>query len=124
LQRSPKEAGIIPADTILHAQAAWARLASTPLHVLQAAGGADKETDADARVGAAPTNAINFADALQLPNVLPYALCFGFFKLVNYCLFFTLPLILADPRVHLTSKWTVRVYIVYLFLSLKWTKPA
>ena len=97
-------------------------MASTPLHVLQAAGGADTETDADAdadaRVGAAPTNAINFADALQLPNVLPYALCFGFFKLVNYCLFFTLPLILADPRVHLTSKWTVRVYFVCISFFL------
>ena len=38
---------------------------------------------------------IGFIQAFLLPNVLNYSIAFGFFKLVNYAMFFQLPVILA-----------------------------
>jgi sugar phosphate permease len=38
--------------------------------------------------------AIGFLEAFALPNVMSYAIAFGFFKLVNYAMFFQLPVIL------------------------------
>lgn len=38
---------------------------------------------------------IGFIQAMMLPNVMNYAVAFGFFKLVNYAMFFQLPLILS-----------------------------
>jgi len=32
----------------------------------------------------------------MLPNVMSYAIAFGFFKLVNYAMFFQLPVILSS----------------------------
>jgi sugar phosphate permease len=46
-------------------------------------------------VAAAPDKHIGFFEAFMLPNVLSYALAFGFFKLVNYAMFFQLPVILS-----------------------------
>eukprot|EP00968_Pinguiococcus_pyrenoidosus_P025502 scaffold6180_cov200-Pinguiococcus_pyrenoidosus.AAC.5 len=40
--------------------------------------------------------AISIGAALKIPNVLSYALAFGFFKLVNYAMFFQLPYILSS----------------------------
>lgn len=46
--------------------------------------------------GASPGMAtITFTDALRIPNVAGYAMAFGFFKLVNYAMFFWLPYFLA-----------------------------
>jgi sugar phosphate permease len=39
---------------------------------------------------------IGFIQAFMLPNVLNYAIAFGFFKLVNYAMFFQLPIILSS----------------------------
>ena len=39
---------------------------------------------------------ISFADAFSIPAVSMYAFAFGFFKLVNYCLFFWLPFFLSQ----------------------------
>jgi len=44
---------------------------------------------------------IGFMQALMIPNVLGYALAFGFFKFVNYAMFFWLPFFLSnhfDPQ--------------------------
>lgn len=37
---------------------------------------------------------ITFIDAIRIPNVAAYATAFGFFKLINYTLFFWLPFFL------------------------------
>eukprot|EP01038_Epipyxis_sp_PR26KG_P004666 gene4666-6554_t len=39
---------------------------------------------------------IGFFQAFMLPNVMSYAIAFGFFKLVNYAMFFQLPVILSS----------------------------
>jgi len=44
---------------------------------------------------------ISFMKALMIPNVLNYAIAFGFFKFINYAMFFWLPFFLAihfDPQ--------------------------
>ena len=49
----------------------------------------------------APGATIGFVQALLLPNVLNYAVAFGFFKLTNYAMFFWLPYFLSlhfDPQ--------------------------
>ena len=38
---------------------------------------------------------ISITDAIKIPNVLGYAMAFGFFKLVNYAMFFWLPYFLS-----------------------------
>lgn len=53
--------------------------------------------------GAAPAkqDTIGFMQALMIPNVLGYAIAFGFFKFVNYAMFFWLPFFLSlhfDPQ--------------------------
>jgi sugar phosphate permease len=40
-------------------------------------------------------SAISFMDAVRIPNVISYAFAFGFFKLINYAMFFWLPYFLA-----------------------------
>jgi sugar phosphate permease len=55
---------------------------------------ADKANKANG-VSVAETAPIGFVEAFLLPNVLSYAIAFGFFKLVNYAMFFQLPLILS-----------------------------
>jgi sugar phosphate permease len=45
-------------------------------------------------VNAEPTP-IGIVEAFQLPNVMGYAIAFGFFKLINYAMFFQLPVILS-----------------------------
>ena len=44
---------------------------------------------------AAQGKSITFTEALAIPNVVGYALAFGFFKLINYAMFFWLPYFLA-----------------------------
>merc|ERR1711981_1335803 len=44
---------------------------------------------------------VGFVQALKIPNVMGYALAFGFFKFVNYAMVFWLPFFLAlhfDPQ--------------------------
>jgi len=38
---------------------------------------------------------IGIKEAFMLPNVMGYAIAFGFFKLINYAMFFQLPVILS-----------------------------
>ena len=66
----------------------------------------DETREADAKALAAgksasePQKAIGIAEAFALPNVMGYAIAFGFFKLINYAMFFQLPVILSanfDP---------------------------
>lgn len=44
----------------------------------------------------APSQPIGLIEAFMLPNVMNYAIAFGFFKLVNYAMFFQLPVILSS----------------------------
>jgi sugar phosphate permease len=55
---------------------------------------------------------IGFFQAFALPNVLNYAIAFGFFKLVNYAMFFQLPLILASHFDPSTSNVISSLYSV------------
>jgi sugar phosphate permease len=55
---------------------------------------------------------IGFFEAFQLPNVMSYALAFGFFKLVNYAMFFQLPLILTSHFSPSTSNIISSLYSV------------
>merc|ERR1719421_1393660 len=51
-----------------------------------------------AAVGGPPVSegkTIGFVQALQIPNVMGYAIAFGFFKFVNYAMFFWLPFFLS-----------------------------
>ncbi|CAE7608984.1 slc37a3, partial [Symbiodinium microadriaticum] len=48
----------------------------------------------------------------MLPNVLSYAIAFGFFKLVNYAMFFQLPVILASHFDQSTSNVISSLYSV------------
>mgnify|MGYP006143050233 CR=1 FL=1 len=51
--------------------------------------------------GSSGGGSVGFMQALQIPNVLGYAIAFGFFKFVNYAMFFWLPFFLAlhfDPQ--------------------------
>jgi len=66
--------------------------------------GEDKPKAAKPAAGAsapAEGGTIGFVQALQIPNVLGYAIAFGFFKFVNYAMFFWLPFFLSlhfDPQ--------------------------
>lgn len=55
---------------------------------------------------------IGFFEAMMLPNVLTYSLAFGFFKLVNYAMFFQLPLILSSHFSPSTSNIISSLYSV------------
>jgi hypothetical protein len=55
---------------------------------------------------------IGFFQAFMLPNVLSYAIAFGFFKLVNYAMFFQLPVILASHFDQSTSNVISSLYSV------------
>lgn len=55
---------------------------------------------------------IGFIQAFMLPNVMSYALAFGFFKLVNYAMFFQLPLILTSHFDASTSNVISSLYSV------------
>lgn len=66
-----------------------------------------------AQSSAAPEpEAIGFFEAFALPNVMNYAIAFGFFKLVNYAMFFQLPLILASHFDQSTSNVISSLYSV------------
>jgi sugar phosphate permease len=55
-----------------------------------------RKADAAAASGtAAKAETIGFMQALMIPNVLGYAIAFGFFKFVNYAMFFWLPFFLS-----------------------------
>jgi sugar phosphate permease len=51
--------------------------------------------------GGSSGGTISFMQAVRIPNVMGYAIAFGFFKFVNYAMFFWLPFFLAlhfDPQ--------------------------
>ncbi len=56
--------------------------------------------------------AISFAGAFRIPMVANYALAFGFFKLVNYCLFFWLPYFLSLHFDDVTANLIASLYSV------------
>eukprot|EP01041_Mallomonas_annulata_P010554 gene10554-22013_t len=53
---------------------------------------------------------ISFGEALRIPNVIGYALAFGFFKLINYAMFFWLPYFLAG---HFTPQQSNMISVLY-----------
>lgn len=55
---------------------------------------------------------IGFIQAFMLPNVMNYAIAFGFFKLVNYAMFFQLPIILSSHFSPSTSNVISALYSV------------
>lgn len=59
-----------------------------------------------------PAEAVGFFQAFMLPNVLNYAIAFGFFKLVNYAMFFQLPVILTAHFDSSTSNIISALYSV------------
>jgi len=64
--------------------------------------GLETEDDKKAAASGASTGGtVGFIQALKIPNVLGYAMAFGFFKFVNYAMFFWLPFFLSlhfDPQ--------------------------
>jgi len=62
--------------------------------------------------GGGDTVAIGFTRALLLPSVIPYALAFGFFKLVNYAMFFQLPMILTSHFSQSTANTISALYSI------------
>jgi sugar phosphate permease len=56
--------------------------------------------------------AISFAGAFKIPMVANYAFAFGFFKLVNYCLFFWLPYFLSLHFDDVTANLIASLYSV------------
>lgn len=85
---TPEEAGVITEASIAKASA-------------QAAGRVEEDL--------AP---IGFFEAFMLPNVINYASAFGFFKLVNYAMFFQLPVILSSHFDPATSNVISALYSV------------
>lgn len=71
------------------------------------AGGADVEGSAHEANSPPP---ISFMDALRIPNVLSYAFAFGFFKLINYCMFFWLPYFFSQ---HYTAQQSNLISTLY-----------
>ena len=55
---------------------------------------------------------ISYIDAFRIPMVAQYALAFGFFKLVNYTLFFNLPQILEENFKSSTANLIAALYSV------------
>ena len=53
---------------------------------------------------------ISFGEALRIPNVIGYALAFGFFKLINYAMFFWLPYFLSG---HFTPQQSNMISVLY-----------
>lgn len=75
------------------------------------------ETDKSRKNKIAGTSAsdaapIGFLEAFALPNVMSYAIAFGFFKLVNYAMFFQLPTILSSHFDSSTSNLISMFYSV------------
>ena len=63
--------------------------------------GEDEDKPGASGGGGGGSGTIGFVQALQIPNVMGYALAFGFFKFVNYAMFFWLPFFLSihfDPQ--------------------------
>jgi len=56
--------------------------------------------------------AISFINAFKIPMVANYAFAFGFFKLVNYCLFFWLPYFLGKRFDPVTANLIASLYSV------------
>mmetsp|Transcript_32522 Transcript_32522/g.68162 ORF Transcript_32522/g.68162 Transcript_32522/m.68162 type:complete len:382 (-) Transcript_32522:434-1579(-) len=60
-----------------------------------------KAAEAAGSSGGGGGSTVGFMQALRIPNVMGYALAFGFFKFVNYAMFFWLPFFLSlhfDPQ--------------------------
>jgi sugar phosphate permease len=55
----------------------------------------EKKAAAGGGGGGASGGTVGFMQALRIPNVLGYAVAFGFFKFVNYAMFFWLPFFLS-----------------------------
>ncbi|CAJ1952536.1 unnamed protein product [Cylindrotheca closterium] len=55
---------------------------------------------------------ISYLDAFKIPMVAQYALAFGFFKLVNYTMFFNLPQILEENFTSSTANLIAALYSV------------
>ena len=74
----------------------------------------DKSRERKAMNGGVVTEAapIGFIEAFRLPNVFSYAIAFGFFKLVNYAMFFQLPVILTQHFDSSTSNIISSLYSV------------
>lgn len=59
---------------------------------------------------ATPDHPLTIMEAFAIPNVLGYALAFGFFKLINYAMFFQLPMILSANFDSSTSNMISSLY--------------
>jgi sugar phosphate permease len=57
--------------------------------------GIGETTTANKSGGKAEVAAVGFMEALMIPNVISYSLAFGFFKFINYAMFFWLPFFLS-----------------------------
>jgi OPA family glycerol-3-phosphate transporter-like MFS transporter 1/2 len=57
--------------------------------------GLAKEDEKTANAAAGEGGTVGFVQAFKIPNVMGYALAFGFFKFVNYAMFFWLPFFLS-----------------------------
>lgn len=55
---------------------------------------------------------MGFCEAIMVPNVMNYAIAFGFFKLVNYAMFFQLPVILNSHFDSSTANMISALYSV------------
>jgi len=63
--------------------------------------GIETEGKAASTAAGSSSGTVGFIQALMIPNVVPYAVAFGFFKFVNYAMFFWLPYFLSlhfDPQ--------------------------
>ena len=77
----------------------------------KAAAAKKAEADATGIVAAEPAP-VGLVQAFMLPNVMSYAVAFGFFKLVNYAMFFQLPVILSSHFDSSTSNVISSLYSV------------
>ena len=73
---------------------------------------AAKQASSAAGDVAAEPAPVGLVQAFMLPNVMSYAVAFGFFKLVNYAMFFQLPVILSSHFDSSTSNVISSLYSV------------
>lgn len=97
---TPADLGLETGETIAAASAKAKALEEA--HGLRhaEAQGAGTQHPAPVPKDSASPPAIGIKEAFLLPNVMGYAIAFGFFKLINYAMFFQLPVILSanfDP---------------------------
>ena len=99
LVADPQEKGIITPEVRKRMQAAEQKKREA----------AEKGLEAAEDSGPPP---ISYVDAFRIPMVAQYALAFGFFKLVNYTLFFNLPQILEENFKSSTANLIAALYSV------------